>query len=186
MSDSENTAAVVPDVKDWTWVLERACPDCGLETPSVVREDVPGMVRANAASWVAVLGEDEDGVRRRPEPGVWSALEYACHVRDVFRMFHVRLGLMLAQDDPLFPNWDQDATAVAERYGEQRPTVVAEELAAAAETLAAAFERVAGEEQWRRTGSRSDGARFTVESLSRYLVHDPVHHLFDVTGTRHA
>jgi hypothetical protein len=37
------------------------------------------------------------------------------------------------------------------------------------------------EEQWLRTGTRSDGARFTVESFARYLIHDPVHHLHDVT-----
>ncbi|MQS12427.1 DinB family protein [Streptomyces kaniharaensis] len=189
MSTPENATAtspadaIVPDSKDWTWVLERACPDCGLDTPSVVREDVAAMVRANAASWLAVLAGDEDGLRRRPSPEVWSGLEYACHVRDVFRLFHVRLNLMLDQDDPLFPNWDQDETAVAERYGEQWRSVVAEELAQAADTLAAAFERVAGE-QWQRTGNRSDGARFTVESFSRYLIHDPVHHLYDVTGAK--
>jgi hypothetical protein len=27
---------------------------------------------------------------------------------------------------------------------------------------------------------RSDGAQFTVESFARYLVHDPLHHEFDV------
>ncbi|MFE7524807.1 DinB family protein [Kitasatospora sp. NPDC057542] len=177
------TDGIVPDTKDWTWVLERPCPDCGLDTPKVVREDVAGMVRANAEGWLTVLAGDADGLRGRPAPGVWSDLEYACHVRDVFRLFHVRLNLMLDQDGPLFPNWDQDETAVAERYGEQDPRVVAGELEEAAETLAAAFERVAGA-QWGRTGNRSDGARFTVESFSRYLIHDPVHHLFDVTGER--
>ncbi|GGV13400.1 methyltransferase type 12 [Kitasatospora herbaricolor] len=173
--------AITPDDKDWTWVLERSCPDCGLDTPSVVREEVAGLVRANAVSWLAVLDAEEDGLRRRPRPDVWSALEYACHVRDVFRLFHVRLNLMLDQDGPLFPNWDQDETALAERYGEQDPKTVAAELAEAAEILAGAFDRVAGE-QWQRTGDRSDGARFTVETFSRYLIHDPVHHLYDVTG----
>ncbi|WP_078588721.1 MULTISPECIES: DinB family protein [Streptomyces] len=183
IGDTGEAGEIVPDTKDWTWVLERRCPDCGLDTPGVVREDVAGMIRANAEGWLAVLAGDEDGLRRRPAPGVWSDLEYACHVRDVFRLFDVRLGLMLDRDDPLFPNWDQDETAVAERYGEQRPQVVAGELAEAAETLAAAFKGVTGE-QWRRTGNRSDGARFTVESFARYLIHDPVHHLFDVTGER--
>ncbi|MFJ9694196.1 DinB family protein [Kitasatospora sp. NPDC101183] len=174
---------IAPDTKDWTWVLERPCPDCGLNTPAVVREDVAGMIRANAEGWLAVLGGEEEGLRRRPQPSVWSPLEYACHVRDVYRLFLVRLNLMLDEDDPLFPNWDQDETAVAERYGEQDPRVVAGELAEAAQALAAAFEAVAGE-RWRRTGNRSDGARFTVESFSRYLIHDPVHHLVDVTGER--
>ena len=49
--------------------------------------------------------------------------------------------------------------------------------------LAAAFEAVTGEE-WLRPGRRGDGASFTVDSFSRYMVHDPVHHLFDVTGER--
>jgi hypothetical protein len=36
--------------------------------------------------------------------------------------------------------------------------------------------------QWQRTGRRSDGASFTVETFTRYFIHDPVHHLHDVTG----
>lgn len=174
---------IVPDRKDWTWVLERACPDCGLDTPGVAPEAVPGMLRANARAWLEVLAGDDAGLRRRPAPETWSGLEYACHVRDVFLRCHVRLNLMLDGDDPVFPNWDQDATAVAERYGEQDPALVAVELDAAAQVLADGFERVSGA-QWSRTGTRSDGARFTVASFSRYLVHDPVHHLYDVTGRR--
>ena len=27
--------------------------------------------------------------------------------------------------------------------------------------------------QWERAGTRSDGARFTVETFARYFVHDP-------------
>jgi hypothetical protein len=23
--------AITPDTKDWTWVLERACPECGFD-----------------------------------------------------------------------------------------------------------------------------------------------------------
>jgi hypothetical protein len=38
--------------------------------------------------------------------------------------------------------------------------------------------------QWLRAGRRSDGARFSIAGFSRYLLHDPVHHLFDVTGRR--
>ncbi|MFJ8044895.1 DinB family protein [Kitasatospora sp. NPDC096147] len=173
---------ITPDTKDWTWVLHRACPDCGFDTPAVAAELVAGLVRANAAAWTALLTERPDAdLRRRPVPEVWSDLEYACHVRDVFRLFRVRLRSMLEEQDPLFANWDQDETALADRYGEQDPGRVAAELAAAAEELALAFEQVEGE-RWQRVGRRSDGARFTVESFARYLIHDPVHHLYDVTG----
>ncbi len=61
---------------------------------------------------------------------------------------------------------------------------MAGELAEAAEAIATRFEAVAAD-QWQRTGSRSDGAHFTVESFARYFIHDPVHHLYDVTGARH-
>jgi Mycothiol maleylpyruvate isomerase N-terminal domain len=100
-------------------------------------------------------------------------------------VFDERLLRMLREDDPLFPNWDQDATAVAERYGEQDPENVAAELQGAASALAGRFDNVTDEE-WERTGRRSDGAQFTIESFGRYLVHDPLHHLYDVTGRGYA
>ena len=90
---------------------------------------------------------------------------------------------MLSQDDPLFPNWDQDETAVADRYAEQDPATVARELRESAQAIAGRFAGVTGA-QWQRTGNRSDGASFTVETFARYFIHDPVHHLYDVTGRR--
>lgn len=168
---------VPSDDKDWTWVLERPCPECGLDPGAIDVESIPDLVRANAAAWLDVLAADD--VRERKRPGVWSPLEYACHVRDVFGLFDTRLGLMLAEDDPQFANWDQDATAVAERYREQDPPTVALELHTAAEAIAASFTAVDGD-QWERRGRRSDGAVFTVRSFGRYLLHDPVHHLHDV------
>ncbi len=162
---------IIPDTKDWTWVLTRPCPECGFDTQGFPVEAVPGMI------------EGPGDPRARPEPGKWAPVEYACHVRDVFRLYDRRLELMLGQDDPLFPNWDQDETAVADRYAEQDPAEVAAELRQAAFALAGRLETVTGD-QWQRTGNRSDGARFTVETFARYLIHDPVHHLYDVTGRR--
>src|SRR5262249_58079451 len=89
------------------------------------------VIRDNAASWELVL--EAFDVRTRPSPQVWSPLEYGCHVRDVFRLYDYRLGLMLTQDDPTYPNWDQDETAVRDRYGEQDPARVADELVEAAQ-----------------------------------------------------
>lgn len=174
---------IVPDDKDWTWVLERPCPECGFVASAVPPASVAAGLRDNAEAWRRVLHQSDDVVRRRPTPDRWSPLEYACHVRDVCTLYHVRLDLMLRQDDPLYPNWDQDVTAIDERYGEQDPSTVAIQLVEAATALADAFDGVTGE-QWHRPGRRSDGARFDVAGFSRYLLHDPVHHLYDVTGHR--
>lgn len=174
---------ITPDAKDWTWVLERPCNECGFDSQSFEPTAVASRLRADGARWSALLQGEDTG--HRPTADTWSLLEYGCHVRDVFLIFSTRLALMLAENDPRFANWDQDVTAAERRYGEQDPTVVAVELQQAGNTLAAAFSAVEGP-QWQRPGRRSNGAEFTVASLARYLVHDEVHHLYDVTGDRYA
>ena len=174
---------ITPESKSWTWVLERPCPDCGLDTPSVPRGRVAAMTRANAAAWHRFLVSGGEELRLRPAPDTWAPVEYACHVRDVHRLFDERLRLMLERDAPDFANWDQDATAIEAGYAEQDPAAVAAELVAAAAVLADRFTAVP-DDAWGRVGNRGDGTVFTVESFARYFIHDPVHHLWDVTGVR--
>ena len=169
------------DDKDWTWVLARPCPDCGYDAATVDRCAVPDLTRGHAGELARSL--DHAGATDRPAPDVWSPLEYACHVRDVCRIFEVRLQLMLGEDDPLFANWDQDATAIEARYWEQQPGVVGAELTAAADRIAAAFAGVL-DDQWQRPGRRSNGSVFTVDTLARYFLHDLAHHAWDVSGAR--
>ena len=168
---------IVPDDKNWTWVLEQTCPECGFAGADVAATAVAGLIREQAEIWPALL--DNDDVAKRPRPDKWSPLEYGCHVRDVFRLYEYRLRLMLDEEDPLFPNWDQDATAIEQRYDESDPQTVAAELAAAASQLAASFDSVTGA-TWQRPGRRSDGVSFTIDSFARYLIHDPIHHVHDV------
>ena len=166
-----------PDTKDWTWVLERACDECGFDTTAFEISHLPDLIRESSHGWPRALADPDACVR--PVPHIWSPLEYACHVRDVHLLFDSRVTLMLEQDTPVFENWDQDTTAVAQEYGDQDPAVVGVDLVEAAGAAAGRYAAVAGE-QWSRRGTRSDGSAFTVESLGRYHLHDVVHHLFDV------
>ena len=168
---------IVPDTKNWTWVLERPCNDCGFDAAEVEVTELGELIRANAAQWPALLAHEHAALR--PTQDQWSTLEYACHVRDVYRVFDERLRLMLETDEPHFENWDQDATALEDRYDQQDPAVVEEQLLAAAETIAARWDSVE-DDQWGRRGYRSDGSAFTVASIGIYLLHDPVHHVDDV------
>lgn len=168
---------ITPDTKDWSWVLKRVCPECGFDVRTFPREAIAEMIRRNGDSWRTVLAHPK--VRLRPSGDTWSALEYACHVRDVFRLYDRRLRMMLEQDDAHYPDWDQDAAAVEAKYGEQDPEAVEGELRDAAAKLAESFDGIHGR-QWDKTGTRSDGAVFTTETFARYMIHDPVHHLFDV------
>jgi nicotinamide mononucleotide (NMN) deamidase PncC len=180
-SGNTTPGTVFSDSKDWTWVLEKACGECMFDAIGFEVIDVPSMIRQNARDFVAVLDGDETWLRCRPRADKWSPLEYGCHVRDVYELYDFRLGLMLDHDGPEYPNWDQDQTAVEKRYHAADAATVSKELVEWAEALATRFESVdvAG---WNRTGFRSDGAAFTVESFARYLIHDPIHHLWDVNS----
>ncbi|MBA8793322.1 hypothetical protein FHX74_000916 [Friedmanniella endophytica] len=169
-----------PDRKDWTWTLDRRCPECGLAAGEVPIEEVADRAEAAAAEWVQILTSNP-AAAARPAPAVWSPLEYGAHVRDVYAVFDERLGSMLDQDDPVFADWDQDATAVSDDYAGQDPDVVAEELFAAAGSLVSRL-RGLRPEQLDRPGRRSEGSRFTVTTLAQYFLHDVLHHLWDVTG----
>ncbi|WP_028049461.1 DinB family protein [Cellulomonas sp. URHD0024] len=166
-----------PDTKDWTWVLAERCPECGFTAADIEGPAIGGVVRDLTPRWVSALARP--GARERPAPTTWSTLEYGAHVRDVLLIFDGRLELLLTQDDPQFENWDQDATALADRYDLQDPAVVATSLAAAADVIAARFDGVAAD-QWDRAGTRSNGSQFTVLTLGQYFLHDVVHHLHDV------
>jgi hypothetical protein len=168
---------IVPDTKDWTWVLKRPCRECGFDVQAFPREELGAMIRENAQRWPELLTHPR--VRARPSEETWSALEYGCHVRDVFRLYDSRLRMMLDQANPTYPNWDQDATAVESGYDRQDPEIVANELRDAATILSKRFDALT-DADWDRRGTRSDGAGFTVESFGRYLIHDPVHHVNDV------
>jgi hypothetical protein len=169
--------SIEPDTKDWTWVLSQPCPECGYDASAQSPAEVGTIIRRDADDWLARLEHPQ--VRHRARPGVWSTLEYGCHVRDVHRVFHERVTLMLTQSEPLFPNWDQDTTAIEDDYAGQEPAVVAGELLEAAITVADTYANVAPD-AWSRRGLRSNGSEFTVATLALYHLHDIVHHAHDV------
>lgn len=170
---------IIPDEKDWTWVLTRPCPECGFDASTVTPATVPGIVSNMLPRWRAALRRPD--VAERPDDATWSVLEYASHVRDVFSLFDLRLNLMLSEDNARFENWDQDKTAVDQDYANADPAVVSAELTAEGEQVAESFAGV-NEDDWGRKGLRSNGSEFTVMTLAQYFLHDVVHHLHDVDG----
>lgn len=177
LSNTLATVTIEPESKSWIWVLERECEECGFDSQSFPPEQIGALSRAAVEPWSELLAHPL--ARTRPAADRWSALEYGCHVRDVYRLGVYRVQRMLQEDDPRFENWDQDETAVADRYDLQDPLRVASELVEIATAFADAYDKVMPD-QWQRPGLRSDGSPFTVESFGRYFVHDPMHHLFDV------
>ena len=169
---------IVPDDKDWTWVLERRCPDCGFDTQAVDRDELADRIAATSDAWRAILERPDVG--RRPDESTWSPLEYACHVRDVHRVYAGRVATDARRGrSPLRRTGTRTPPRSRTTTPQQDPATVADELAAAGATLGDLFAGVEGE-GWQRTGRRSDGASFTIDSIGRYYLHDIEHHLWDV------
>jgi len=168
------------DPKSWTFVLDNPCPECGYDGSKVAATEAPAKIRAEVPGYRARLSREITLVRRRPDATTWSALEYACHVRDACAKLAERANLILSKNDPTFLTWDEDETAANDRYNEQEPATVAYQLAVNAGKIADVFDHVS-ERAWQRAGTRSgDGARFTVDMLSRYALHELVHHRHDI------
>jgi hypothetical protein len=178
-----HTVAEVPDgddggEQDWTDVVRTACPDCGLDPAAVPVDELAFELGRVADAWSALLvGTDDDALRTRPAPTVWSPLEYACHVRDVYSLFAQRILTTLREDEPDLGWWDHEAAVVEDAYNEQDVRAVADDLRRNAEVLAAALARVDG--GWERRAVRRGTEVFTVAGLARFALHEGGHHLAD-------
>ena len=144
------------------------CEECGFEYDALAAVDAPSALRDLGRRYRAPLtrflpGEDPgEIVRARPAPAVWSALEYACHQRDVFDVQRQRLALALVEDCPALTPMGRDERVTADRYNEQDPTTVADQLD---RTMIYNYP----ERQER-----------TVLWLIRHTAHEGHHHLLDV------
>jgi hypothetical protein len=160
------------------------CSECGFDydacSPATTPETLRGFGRRYRIPLVRGLpGEDLDRLlRMRPDPQTWSALEYACHTRDGFALYDHRIGVVLVEDRPMLPGMRRDEVVVERDYNRQNPAEVSEELAVAAEVLAARLESVP-HEGWVRVGVR-DNLEMTIDWMARNVVHEGTHHLLDI------
>jgi S-DNA-T family DNA segregation ATPase FtsK/SpoIIIE len=167
------------------------CAECGFDYDATDLASVVDLVRAFGRRYRAPLtrglrDEDLDAVlRARPAPDTWSALEYACHVRDALAVYDRRIGKALAEDRPVVQQMNRDAVVIERAYNAQDPAVVADELAASAERLADRLASVDGAD-WDRVVVR-EGEDLSVAWMARNAVHEGDHHLLDVgRALRHA
>jgi hypothetical protein len=155
------------------------CAECGWAASGLGDEGLVRLIGAEGPAWSVVLADAPlDGLRWRPDPEVWSGLEYAAHSRGVLEVFGGRVQRMLAEEHPEMPEWDDEGAITAEVYNEQDPADVRAGIEAAAAAYAEVLRGVNGE-AWQRTGTRP-GMVWSVSSISWYGLHESVHHRFDV------
>ena len=158
------------------------CDACAFVYADLPLEDAPARLRALADTYEdRLVVHDRSVLRTRPAPDVWSPLEYACHVRDVFQVQRERTLLALAEDTPAYEPMRREERVVERRYNAQDPVVVASEIGVAADALAATFEGL-DRDGWARTGIYNWPTRSERDLawLARHTVHEGIHHLRDV------
>jgi hypothetical protein len=157
------------------------CDECEYVFDVDVAE-LPGRLTAAAAA----IGERlttaaPTAVTRRPAPDSWSALELACHVRDVFLVQRERIVRVLVEDRPSFPPMHRDERAVLERYAEQSPAAVAADVGMAARLLAGVLTgRSAAELERPCVYNYPEPAERTLVWIGSNSLHEGQHHLQDI------
>jgi S-DNA-T family DNA segregation ATPase FtsK/SpoIIIE len=166
------------------------CDECQFDYDSEDEASIPDRIRTLGGRFRAPLtrflpGEDGRAVlRAHPVEGRWSALEYACHVRDVLEVIDQRLAQALAEDVPTFVPMGREERVIDLRYDEQDPTEVAGAVAANASALADAFAAL-GPAEWARTGIYSfpEPTERSMRWMGQHCIHELHHHLLDVGRT---
>lgn len=168
---------------DYTRVQHEPCPICAHDTSSIPAPDLAPALAEVARQWrdfvSAVLDYPggADDLTVRPRDDVWSAVEYACHVRDVLSLFARRVELTLLADRPELTWWDHEAAVEDEYYAQQDPQGVSDDIVVAAAELSRMFQTLSADQRAREATRL--GEPFTVEGLVRFAVHEAVHHLED-------
>jgi len=172
----------------WEWhrIQTEACPQCG-DNPAALPVDALGeLAIERARAWHEFLeAADDEYLRRIPEPGVFSALQYAAHVRDILRVYTDRIVLGLEHDAPTVPIF-HPPQEVWEEYNRADVHELAADLETRGERL---HETVANltPSGWSRMVVNDRGVygifTFTVSGLVCTAVHEAHHHLLDANGT---
>ncbi len=114
-------------------------------------------------------------VKRRPQPGKWSAHEHACHLAEVHPLFFSRLELMLNESRPRIAGYKPDEAMeegsllkvdlneALERFTLDRARLV-EEL------------KDLSEDDWLRTAEHEEYDHYSVLIMFRHVaLHDMLH-----------
>jgi len=158
-----------------------ACEGCGFVWELVPDDEVAARVIDGAERAAALVRGGGTAADQRPEPHVWSPLEYAAHVRDVLLHVRDRFVIGLVEDNPSFKPLYRDQRVDFGLYVDDTPEVVAAELEMAAALFARTYGRLDGDQldrpcQYAFPNLQTRSLRW----MGQQAVHEVEHHLADI------
>ncbi|ATO60900.2 DinB family protein [Mycobacterium avium subsp. hominissuis] len=157
------------------------CRECGfaynLRQAATAGDDV----RARVAEVVTILCDNTIDVRSRPRNGVWSPLEYGCHLRDVLLVQRERVLAARRTNGADCVSMGREDRAVHDGYNEQEPGTVARQLADAALLFGNVLARLTTAD-WDRTVvyHYPVTAERSLRWVAVHTAHEVQHHLLDI------
>jgi hypothetical protein len=159
---------------------DHICTECGLSYPELTIETAAQIIRSvPSAVRAAVTQVSPEALRRRPRLGTWSALEYICHLRDVYITSTIRVHRARTEDRPALEPMLNDLRARRFRYNEYAIGGVLDELAACVSGFCEEINRLT-QSDCERTVTRLRGEERTARWLVRQAAHEGQHHLQDI------
>jgi hypothetical protein len=157
------------------------CSECGFVYDLGQSATVAQDIRQRSAEVAAVLRDHDADLRSRRQPGVWSPLEYGCHLRDMLLVQRERVLAARRRDRPDCLPSGRGERVVHDGYAEQKPEDVARQLTDATQLLSNVLDRLTTDD-WDRTviyhyPVTSDRS---VRWVAVHTLHETHHHLLDI------
>lgn len=160
------------------------CDECGIDEEGLSIADAMNALRSYPRRYAeAVAGMDEESIRQRPSPDVWSVIEYLVHVREVLEILAMAVPLVLDEPGVAFPDIDVEAAATSRPAWVLDPQLALNGIAGACAQFLGFAEESA--EAWSRPftlGTTPHEAGW----IPRHAAHEGAHHLRDIASVRKA
>ncbi|MBB5895865.1 DinB family protein [Kutzneria kofuensis] len=161
--------------------MDDLCAECGFRYDLDDATAAAGDIRRLAGEVAAVLGTPGDlATRRRPE--LWSPLEYACHLRDVFLVQRERVLQARRDNGFVCVTMGRDVRVEHEGYAEQNPDDVARQVTDAAQLFGNVLDRLGDDWDNEMVYSWPEPHRASLRWVAVHTVHEARHHLQDMRG----
>jgi hypothetical protein len=159
-----------------------ACDGCGFVYEPERATEAGAAILGDADAIADALRSGRAEVRMRPEPEVWSPLEYGAHVRDVLLSQRERVILARILDNPESHPIFRDARVELDGYAAQDPDAVARQVVDAATMFANVLDRVDAAGEWDRTMvyNYPEPSSRSIAWVAVHTQHELRHHRGDV------
>ncbi len=160
------------------------CAECDLSYAELTIDEALDKVRRlPGAVHAAALGVPPELRVRRPEPRTWSVVEYACHIRDVYAAYTVRLYRTRTEERPAVEPLLPDRRVEWFRYNSLDLTAVLHEIESNVDGF---VDEVGQATDWDRVATRLPHEVRTARWLVRQATHEGIHHVHDITAVGRA